>query len=174
MMAFLSQYALSIFEGTFALHAKIKGRFGPAEMGWVFMVCGFVMAAAQATAVARLIKVYGEKPLLPIGFALMGIGLILLMASSKFSYILIFVGLFASGVALIIPSLATLVTRYEKIQSGIALGQLNAANNLGLFLGPTAGGILIAWNIHSPYLLTALLLIISAGFITIALFRKLF
>ncbi|TFG91101.1 MAG: MFS transporter [Candidatus Atribacteria bacterium] len=174
VMAFLSQYGLSIFEGTFALHAKIKGQFGPTEMGWVFMMCGFVMAAAQATAVSRLIKAYGEKPLLPIGFALMGIGLMLLMATSKFSFVLIFVGLFASGVALITPSLATLVSRNEKIQTGIALGQLNAANNLGLFLGPTVGGILITWNIHSPYLLTALLLIVFAGYITIPMSRKLF
>jgi MFS transporter, DHA1 family, multidrug resistance protein len=43
----LVQFAMSLFEGTFALHGKEVIGFGPTEMGLVLMVCGLVMAVAQ-------------------------------------------------------------------------------------------------------------------------------
>jgi DHA1 family multidrug resistance protein-like MFS transporter len=49
-LSFLVQFAMSLFEGTFALHAdKVMG-FGPGEMGLVLMVCGLVMAGQVAAA----------------------------------------------------------------------------------------------------------------------------
>ena len=48
------QFALTIFEGTFALFAQAKFNFGPAEVGYVFVVCGLVMTVFQAGAVGFL------------------------------------------------------------------------------------------------------------------------
>ena len=42
------QFALTIFEGTFALYAQAKFNYGPAEVGYVFVVCGLVMTVFQA------------------------------------------------------------------------------------------------------------------------------
>ena len=163
-LGFLYQFALSLFEGTFALHAKHVTRFGPSEMGLVFIICGFVMASAQAFVVVRLIDRFGERPLLPTGFALMGIALVMLMTTQDLNIILIYVALLAFGVALIIPSLATLVSRRSYDKQGAALGQLIAANNLGQAFGPAIGGILFVWQIHAPYFLTAFLLLATAAY----------
>lgn len=56
-MAFLNQFALATFEGTFALHAKQDIQLGPYEMGFVFMVCGFVMSRYQDLSVVGLLDV---------------------------------------------------------------------------------------------------------------------
>ncbi len=81
VLSFLNQYALAGFEGTFSLHAKEIIQFGLKEMGWVFTVCGFVMAAGQGTVVIWLMKHYGEHQLLRAGFAMMAASLMVLMTT---------------------------------------------------------------------------------------------
>jgi hypothetical protein len=44
------QFALTMFEGTFALYAKAKFDYGPVEVGYIFVVCGLVMTVFQAGA----------------------------------------------------------------------------------------------------------------------------
>lgn len=53
--SFIVQFPMSLFEGTFALHADNVMRFGPPEMGLVLMVCGLVMAVAQGGVVSWFI-----------------------------------------------------------------------------------------------------------------------
>lgn len=165
-LAFLNQFALALFEGTFALHAKQGLPFGPSEMALVFVVCGFVMAAAQATVVVWLLSRMSERTLLRTGFALMGAALALLMTTLNLSFILLYVAIFAFGVALIVPCLASSVSKRAGNRPGAALGQLVSANNLGQAGGPIVGGALFVWQIHAPYLLTALLLIAAAVYVT--------
>ena len=161
-LSFLGYFALSLFEGTFALHAQRVMKFGPAEMGLVFMVCGFVMAAAQAGVVGRFIGRVGEMPMLSLGFGLMGIALILLMTTQSMTLILSYVVLFALGMAALNPGLASLVSKRSGKHAGAALGLQSAANSLGQAAGPLVGSILFTWDIHVPYLLTAAPLIIAA------------
>ncbi len=158
ILSFLGYFALSLFEGTFALHGKNVMNFGPKQMGAVFMVCGLVMAVAQVGAVGRLIGRLGERPLLPPGFLLMGGALFLLMTTRDMALILFYVTLFAIGMALINPSMSSLVSKNAGELSGTALGMQSAAISLGQTAGPVIGGLLFILNVHVPYLLTALLM----------------
>jgi len=161
-ISFLGQFALTLFEGTFALHASRVMNFGPAEMGLVFMDCGLVMAGAQASVIGGLIDRVGEKSLMAAGFGLMGIGLILLMTTQKLTFILVYVAIFALGMAALNPSVTTLVSKCAGKNPGTALGVQSSVNSLGQAGGPLVGGLLLAWYIHVPYLLTALPLIVIA------------
>ncbi len=154
-LSFLAYFALALFEGTFALHAQQVMNFSATQMGFVFMVCGFVMAAAQGTVVARFIKQFGEKKLLSPGFATMGIGLLLLMTTENIYIILIYVAIFAFGMAILAPSLILLITKTQKGSFGTSLGLQGSANSLGQAGGPFIGGVLIVYNVHMPYILTA-------------------
>ncbi|MFQ5707866.1 MAG: MFS transporter [bacterium] len=161
-MSFLGQFALTLFEGTFALHGQRVLSFGAAQMGLVFVICGLVMAAAQASVVGWLIGRLGEKILLSTGFGLTGIGLIFLMTTQSLTLILVYVAIFALGMAALNPSLAALVSNRAGEHAGSALGLQSAVNSLGQAGGPLVGGLLLAWYIHVPYLLTALPLIATA------------
>jgi DHA1 family multidrug resistance protein-like MFS transporter len=172
ILSFLGYFALSLFEGTFALHGKTVMNFGPGEMGAVFMVCGLVMAVAQVGAVGRLIVRFGERPLLPPGFVLMGAALFLLMTTQEMTFILLYVSLFAIGMALINPSLSSLVSKNAGELSGTALGMQSAVISLGQAAGPVVGGLLFIWDVHVPYLLTALLMIGTAIILGIKLWPE--
>ena len=67
-LSFISQLALFMFEGTFALHSQQLFSFGPRQMSLVFIVWGSLMGLPQLVPVAWLIEKKGEKALLPLAF----------------------------------------------------------------------------------------------------------
>ena len=157
------QFALTMFEGTFALFAQAKFNYGPAEVGYVFVVCGLVMTVFQAGAVGFLAGKISEIIQIGAGFALMGTGIaILAVAQTKF-FVFAFVALLALGMAFIAPNLAALVSkRGGDEQAGASLGIQNAANSLGQSVGPLLGGLLFIWQINAPYLISGAVLLVLA------------
>lgn len=157
------QFALTMFEGTFALFAQAKFDFGPAEVGYVFVVCGLIMTVFQAGAVGFLAGRINELIQIGVGFGLMGSGIALLaIAQTKF-FVFAFVALLAFGMAFIAPNLAALISkRGGDKKAGTAMGIQNAANSLGQAGGPILGGALFIWQINAPYLLSGAVLILLA------------
>jgi len=157
------QFALTMFEGTFALFAQAKFDFGPAEVGYVFVVCGLVMTVFQAGAVGFLAGKISEMIQIGAGFGLMGAGIALLAtAQTRFS-VFAFVALLSSGMAFIAPNLSALISkRGGEQQAGASLGVQNAANSLGQVGGPLLGGVLLIWQITAPYLFSGAVLLALA------------
>jgi DHA1 family multidrug resistance protein-like MFS transporter len=163
VLALAGQFALTMFEGTFALFAQAKFDFGPAEVGYVFVVCGLVMTVFQAASVGFLAGKITELIQIGAGFALMGAGIVLLaMAHTKF-FVFVFVAVFALGMALIAPNLGALISkRGGEQRAGASLGVQNAANSLGQAGGPLLGGVLLIWHINAPYLFSGVILLALA------------
>ena len=163
LLTFAGQFALTTFEGTFALFAQTKFDFGLAEVGSVFVVCGLVMAVFQAGAAGFLAGKVGEMVQVGAGFAVMGAGIALITAAQTKVLVFVFVAVLALGMALIAPNLTALVSkRGGGSQAGASLGLQNAVNSLGQAIGPVVGGALFIWQINAPYLLTGALLITVA------------
>jgi DHA1 family multidrug resistance protein-like MFS transporter len=157
------QFGLTMFEGTFALFAQAKFDFGPADVGYVFVVCGLVMTVFQAGAVGFLAGKISEMIQIGAGFALMGAGIALLATAQTKFVVFTFVALLSLGMAFIAPNLAALVSkRGGERQAGASLGIQNAANSLGQSLGPLLGGVLFLWQTNAPYLFSGALLIALA------------
>ena len=53
-LALVAQFALAMFEATFAFHAQAILNYGPTEVGAVFVVCGLVMTLFQVGATSLL------------------------------------------------------------------------------------------------------------------------
>jgi DHA1 family multidrug resistance protein-like MFS transporter len=170
--SFLVQFAMSLFEGTFALHSREVMGFGPSEMGLVLMVCGLVMAVAQGGVVSWFIDRIHPRWLLLTGLMLMGTSLALLMIPRSLIPILTFTAGFGLGMALLVPILATMVSRSPATGAGAGLGVQNAVNSLGQAMGPLAGGPLFTLWIHLPYLLAGALLLGSTALLKIPIWEK--
>lgn len=159
-LSLVAQLALAMFEGTFPFYAQTIFGYGPGELGTVFMVCGLVMTVCQVWTVSFFSGRLAESWQIATGFAVMGVGLgLLVLAGSKLS-VFLFVGILALGLAFISPNLAALVSRRGGRDSiGQALGAQNAANSLGQATGPLLGSALFLWHVKAPYLLGAGLLV---------------
>jgi len=162
-LALAGQFALTMFEGTFALYAKARFDYGPVEVGYVFVVCGLVMTVFQAGAVGFLEGRINELHQIGVGFDLMGTGIALLATARTTFFVFAFVALLALGMAFIAPNLAALISkRGGEQQAGASLGIQNAANSLGQAGGPLMGGVLFVWQVNAPYLLSGALLVALA------------
>jgi DHA1 family multidrug resistance protein-like MFS transporter len=160
VLALVAQFALAVFEATFALYAQAMFNYGPLQVGAAFVVCGLVMTIFQAGAVGFLAGRVGEIYQIGVGFGLMGTSIALLAAVRATPSVFALVGVFALGMAFISPNLAALISkRGGQEQAGAALGVQNAANSIGQASGPFLGGILFVWEMNAPYLLTGALLV---------------
>ena len=158
-LTIVAQFALAVFEATFALYAKAMFNYGPAEVGTAFVVCGVVMTVFQAGGVGLLAGRVEEIYQLGTGFGLMGASIGLLSAARSAPVVLTLVGSFALGMALISPNLTALISKRGGAQAGAALGVQNAANSIGQAGGPLLGSALFVWEMNAAYILTGALLI---------------
>lgn len=161
-LSFISQLALSMFEGTFALHSQRLFSFGPQQMSLVFIVCGSLMGLLQLGPVAWLIEKKGEKVLLPFGFLFLGIGIFMLTTSTEMKWILIYVSFISMGMAILTPSLASLITKDSGKEYGVSLGIFSSINSLGQVSGVLLGGIIMIWFDHLAYWIVAAILLVVA------------
>ena len=162
-LTLVAQFALAMFEATFALHARAVLNYGPAEVGAVFVVCGLVMAIFQVGASGLLAGRIGAMGQIGLGLALMGTSLAVLMMPRSMPSVLALVGLLALGMALISPNLSALIsTRGGSRRAGTALGAQNAANSFGQASGAVVGGALFVWQMNAPYVLSGGLLVAIA------------
>ena len=149
--ALIAQGALSMFESTFALHALQILGYSVLEMGYIFMACGLGMSLSQIGLTGPLIDLWGEERLLPAGYLLVGLALLLLMFANAFTIIIIVVLTLALGMALITPGLASLTSKISERNVGERMGLLASISSLGLAAGSFLGAGLYSLNIHLPY-----------------------
>lgn len=159
-LSFFSQLAHSLFEGTFAIHSQRFFSFEPKQMSMVLIICGLLMGLLQLGPIAWLIEKKGEKALLPFGCLFLAIGLFMLTISREMGWILFYVSFISVGIAILTPSLTSLVTKDSGKEYGASLGIFSAVNSLGQVAGVVMGGIIMIWSDHLAYWIVATILII--------------
>jgi DHA1 family multidrug resistance protein-like MFS transporter len=158
-LATAGQFGLTIFEGTFAVYSQQKMAYGPSGLAVTFMVCGSVMAVFQVVLAWWLSGRVSELRQLAAGFALMGVGIVLLLLARSLPAVLGSVATLAMGMALISPNLSALVSRRGGRRAGAALGFQSAANSLGQAGGPILGSVLFVWRSSAPYAVAGILML---------------
>jgi DHA1 family multidrug resistance protein-like MFS transporter len=158
-LSLAAQFGLALFETTFALFAKQMWRYGPAEVGAAFAVCGLVMSVAQLGVASAFAQGVGPWPQVAVGFSLVGTSLAMLVLAQGTVAVLLMVATLAVGVALVSPNVAALITVRGGSRSGAALGAQGTANGLGQTSGAVLGGLLLAWKMDAPFLVAATVLV---------------
>ena len=143
---------ITLFEATISLLMQQRFRYGPGDAGSVFVVCGIAMIVVQFVGI-RLAKRIGEVWTVTIGFALMGLGMLVLAAGGAASLAFIAVSFIGAGMAFIVPGLSSLLSKKATTRAGAAMGLQSAAQSVGQVGGPVLGGVLFGWHFRAPYLL---------------------
>ena len=157
----VSQFGLAVFEGTFAVFAQSMLGFGPMQVGAIFMVCGFVMTLVQAFAVSLFTRVIDERRQIAIGLLFMSVGLIFLAFSSGFVEVIGSVTVLSGGLSLVSPNLTTLISiAGPQGHAGSSLGAQSSVNSLGQAAGAFIGLALFTVEPISPFVATAIVLLI--------------
>jgi DHA1 family tetracycline resistance protein-like MFS transporter len=144
---FLFVVAFSIMTTSFALFTMYRFGYDAAHNGYLFMYVGIIGALIQGGLIGRLVKMFGELPLVLAGaflFALSLFAIPLLGPHTGLPMLLLAGGLFAVGNALATPSLQTLASRsVGRGEQGGVLGVTQSVASLARAVGPTLAALLI-------------------------------
>ncbi|HYG08487.1 MAG TPA: MFS transporter [Pyrinomonadaceae bacterium] len=144
---FLFVVAFSIMTTSFALFTMFRFGYDATHNGYLFMYVGIIGALIQGGLIGRLVKMFGEMPLVLAGallFALSLFAIPLVGPQTGLSMLLLVGGTFAVGNALATPSLQTLASRsVGRGEQGGVLGVTQSVASLARAVGPMAAALLI-------------------------------
>ncbi len=160
---FLVTLAFSGFESTFALFSQAKFGFTASTIGFLFAFIGVVLAVVQGVLVGRVVKIIGERRLIPLAIFAIALGIGLIPYAWSVPTLLGALGVLALGMGFNNPSLTSMVSRLsDPDDQGGILGLASSLASLGRVVGPAWGGFLYdAYGMRTPYLSAAGLMLVA-------------
>jgi DHA1 family tetracycline resistance protein-like MFS transporter len=144
---FLFVTAFSIMTTSFGLFTLYRFGFDAYDTGRVFAFVGVVGAVVQGGLISRLVKTFGEPPLVIVGALLFAVSLALIPLTGPHTgtaALLALGALFALGNGLATPSLTSLASKSASAgEQGGLLGVTQSVASLSRTVGPLISGALI-------------------------------
>jgi MFS family permease len=148
-VTFLFLAAFSGMEFTVTFLAAERLGYGPADIVWLFVYSGLLIALVQGGLVRRLAPRLGERKLALLGLSVLVPGFAAVGLTHAGTTLYAGLGLMAIGSALAMPSLSSLASRYSPgDRQGLALGTNRSMMALARALGPIAA-CLTYWRFGS-------------------------
>ena len=144
---FLFIVAFSIMTTSFALFTMYRFGYDATHNGYLFMYVGIIGAIIQGGLIGRLVKMFGEMPLIIAGALLFALSLFVIPLAGPqtgLGMLLLVGGLFAVGNSLATPSLTTLASKSAgRGEQGGVLGVTQSVASLARAVGPMIAALLI-------------------------------
>jgi MFS transporter, DHA1 family, tetracycline resistance protein len=176
LLAVLSLYfivtmAFSSFEATFALFSERRFGFTSATIGYLFALIGGILALVQGVLVGRIVGRVGERRLIPIGIATIGLAIAAIPFAPSMPTLLVVLAALALGMGLNSPSLSSMASRLsDPADQGGVLGLAQSLASLGRVVGPAWGGFLYDhFGMTVPYVGAALMMMVGLAVALISL-----
>ena len=146
--------AFTAMEAVFALFTQQTFGWNATQNGYVFAYIGVIIVVMQGGLVGRLVKRWGERPLLIGGLALLSVGLILLPFSASLGMLLATLGLLSVGEGAVTPTSSALLSLASPDgRQGETLGLSQGIGSLGRIIGPLAAGwLFLTVGAGAPFL----------------------
>jgi DHA1 family tetracycline resistance protein-like MFS transporter len=158
----------AVYQTTFALFGARRFGFDVAHTGYLLALFGMIGVVVQVAAVGPVVRRLGERSTLVVGLGVAGAGL---AVASFVHQIVLFIATLvpaAVGVALVIPSLTSLLSRSAAAdEQGRLQGVSSALEGLGRTVGPLWGnGVLGAYGEGAAFTTAAAVMLATAAVAT--------
>lgn len=152
--------SFGIFIGGFALFCERRltwngHPFGAREVGFAFAFSGLLGGILQGGLLGRLIKKFGEVPLMAVGFVSVVTGYVVLGLTSTVTMLGIVIAISALG-GVVRPIVTSLVTQASgRHEQGVVLGLTQSLTSVAQIIAPMAAGFLIEQKLLSTWAFAA-------------------
>ncbi|MBN1963406.1 MAG: MFS transporter [Anaerolineae bacterium] len=161
VLAFLLSFGMTNFESVFGLYALDRYEYGPQTVGLILMFIGLVSAVMQGALTGPFSRRWGESAIIRGSLLVSAIGFLLMLTAQTLAGVLVTVGVFVVGNAMLRPAVSSLISRRATVGQGMAMGLNNSFMSLGRIIGPMWAGFLFDVNIGFPYLSGAVIMLIG-------------
>lgn len=148
LVYFLLVTAFSIMTYAFVLYTAFRFNYTPEENGYIFAFIGFLSIVGQGFLFGRLVKKFGESPLIVIGCLMMVASLFAVPfvgpAFGGLVGLLVGCAILSFGNSLASPGLTSLASKTaDENDQGRAMGIMQSGASLARAIGPIVGGLLL-------------------------------
>ena len=156
---FLYLFVFSMFMSGFALFAERRytwhgHAFAAKEIGLLYGLAGAVGIVIQGGLLGRLVRRFGEAPLIAVGLVSLGGGFLMLPHIEPLAYLILATVLIATGNAMLRPNLTSLLSRSAAAhEQGVVLGLSQSLASVASILAAPLSGWLIE---HGHFVLWSL------------------
>ncbi|MGO0062414.1 MFS transporter [Brevibacillus fluminis] len=157
---FIVSFAMAGLETTFALYINDLYGMTEQQLGYMFLVMGFVGAFVQGGMIGKMVKKLGEAKVLVLGIVLYAVGFLAIPIGSGFWSFALILALFGAGGGMIRTTGTAMVSQRTTQGQGVTSGTISSMDSLGRILGPLTGGAVYAWHPNAPYLIGGVLMIV--------------
>ena len=161
ILTFTLTFGLASFDAVFGLYLVVKYGYTPQDIAFLITAGALMSVIIQARLSDYLLRRFKEEKLINSCLVLCIISLLLMLLSGDFWYVLIIILLFFSFIAILRLSINTLLSKRAGQEQGFVAGMNNAYMGLGNIVGPAISGVLFDIHIDLPYMLGALIILIS-------------
>lgn len=146
---FSFSFAFSFFMSGFAMFCGEKfffegKHFGAEQVGWIFTFMGCMSLIVQLGLLRRLSDSLGDKKLVFVGFASMGLGYFFIGEISTLPFLLAALVINTFGSSVLRPSITGQITKIvPRDQQGAILGVTQSLQSVAQIVAPLIGGYLI-------------------------------
>lgn len=160
-LMFGATFVFAGMEATFAMWSERQFGWGPEPNGYLFAMIGILGVVIQGGLIGRLAHRFGESRLIPVGAALLALGLGMIPLASSPILLVPAMLLAGAGFSLMSPSLSSLISlEASETERGAIMGLSRSAATLGRVLGPAWGGAMFgAISKDAPYAFGAVLML---------------
>jgi DHA1 family tetracycline resistance protein-like MFS transporter len=149
---FLFIVAFSIMTTSFSLYTMFRFGYDAQHTGYLFAYVGLIAVIIQGGLIGRLVKRFGEMPLVIVGALCFAISLFAVPfvgpAAGGLAALLIGGGVFSMGNSLATPALTSLASKsVGPAQQGVVLGVTQSVASLARAVGPSLTAVLISSSI---------------------------
>ena len=146
---FLFVVAFSIMTTSFSLYTMFRFGYDARHTGYLFAYVGIIAVIIQGGLIGRLVKRFGELPLIIVGALCFAISLFAVPfvgpAAGGLGALLIGGGVFSMGNSLATPALTSLASKSaEADEQGTILGVTQSVASMARAIGPFLAALLIA------------------------------
>src|SRR5256714_4997820 len=149
---FLFVVAFSIMTTSFSLYTMFRFGYDAQHTGYLFAYVGLIAVIIQGGLIGKLVKRFGELPLVIVGALCFAISLFAVPfvspAAGGLAALLVGGGVFSMGNSLATPALTSLASKsVGAAEQGIVLGVTQSAASLARAVGPSLAAVLISSSI---------------------------
>jgi predicted MFS family arabinose efflux permease len=167
LVTFLSIFAFSALENTFAFLAADTFQIREHDVSYVFVYIGVLAVIVQGGLVRPLVRRFGERPLLVAGLALQAVTIALLPFAGTTLGLFVVLAPMSVGNGFTQPALSALISKLARREDqGGTLGLGESASALGRIVGPISGTSSYAMFHAFPYLAGGALMALAAAVAT--------
>lgn len=161
IITFVMSFGLVAYESVIGMYLTTEYGSTSKDIAMMITATGLVSVIVQVFVVDRLVRRFGEVPVLIAFLGLASVGFLLsLVAGSYASFFGVSLVIFLA-MAILRPVLNILISKMAEGEVGFAMGMNTSYMSLGNVLGPLSAGLLFDFNINYPFILGLGLLIVT-------------